>query len=81
MADEQNLKERLTRLHNSFLDSLIRVIESEEATAADRTLAWKVLLDNGVRREDLGGLAIENAEVPKNLPWQPSEEDLEEHAA
>lgn len=46
-------KELLNQLHDTLIKRLLAKIDSGEATAADFTLAWKMLQDNGVQMENL----------------------------
>jgi hypothetical protein len=66
--DPKTLQEKVSDLHEAFIDNLIRRIKSGEATSADMALAWKVCVDNGVELADLAKLKREDPLVDE-LPF------------
>ena len=54
VPNSDDLRQALVELHVDVIKRVGEAINSDKATAADRTLAWNILKDNGVMLFDLG---------------------------
>lgn len=70
-----NHDERAALIHDLYVADLIRILESGQATAADRAVIRNFLRDNGITAKPVAGSPMDDLRRANNLPEFPEDRD------